>query len=97
MFNLPFVELIGTAHLFFAAYVLLFSIVIMNLLIGLAVSDIGALMEKARRESIISQINMINEMMDHQTSFIYNFFVPKCIKKLFERYRMTDWTEKLTK
>ena len=76
---------LGTAHLFFAAYVLLFSIVIMNLLIGLAVSDIGALMEIARKESIVSQINMINEMMDHRTSFIYNFFVPKCIKKLFER------------
>ena len=57
----------------------------MNLLIGLAVSDIGALMEIARRESIISQINLINEMMDHRTSYIYNFFVPKCIKNLFER------------
>ena len=83
-FNLTFLML-GTTDVFFAAYVLLFSIVIMNLLIGLAVSDIGALMEIARRESIISQINMINEMMDHRTSFIYNFFVPKCVKQLFER------------
>ena len=63
----------------------------MNLLIGLAVSDIGALMEIARRESIISQINMINEMMDHRTSFIYSFFVPKCIKELFERLK-SDYT-----
>ena len=76
----------GTAHLFFAVYVLLFSIVIMNLLIGLAVSDIRALMEIARRESIISQINMINEMMDRRTTFVYKYFIPQCIKKLFERY-----------
>ena len=74
----------GTAHVFFAVYVLLFSIVIMNLLIGLAVSDIRALMEIARRESIISQINMINEMMDRRTTFVYKYCIPQCIKKLFE-------------
>ena len=82
----PTFELLGTAHLFFAAYVLLFSIVIMNLLIGLAVSDIGALMEIARRESIISQINMINEMSDRRNTFVYKHCLPQCVKKMFERY-----------
>ena len=75
----------GTAHLFFAAYVLLFSIVIMNLLIGLAVSDIGSLMKSARRESIISQINMINEMSDRRSTILYRYCLPQCVKKLFER------------
>ena len=70
--------------MFFAGYVLLFSIVIMNLLIGLAVSDIRALMEIARRESIISQINMINEMMDLRSTFIYKHCVPKWTKNIFE-------------
>ena len=70
--------------MFFAAYVLLFSIVIMNLLIGLAVSDIGALMESARQESIISQINMINEMSDRRNTIAYKYCLPQCVKKLFE-------------
>ena len=74
----------GTTDVFFAAYVLLFSIVIMNLLIGLAVSDIGALMEIARRESIISQINMINEMSDRRSTILYRYCLPQCVKKLFE-------------
>ena len=74
----------GTAHFFFAAYIILFSIIIMNLLIGLAVSDIGALMESASRGSIISQINLVNDMMDLRSTITYRFCVPEFIKQLFE-------------
>ena len=74
----------GTAHFFFAAYVILFSIIIMNLLIGLAVSDIKTLMESAARRSIISQINLVNDMMDMRSTLIYRFCAPAFVKQLFE-------------
>ena len=77
-------NLSGTAHFFFAAYVILFSIVIMNLLIGLAVSDISALMQNAKRGSIICQIDMIHDMMDMRATAIYRNCVPSILKKLFD-------------
>lgn len=75
----------GTAHVFFAAYAALFAIVIMNLLIGLAVADIDALLKKARRENIISQIELIYDMMEIRVTPIYRHCAPECLKKLYER------------
>ena len=75
----------GTAHFFFAAYTALFAIVIMNLLIGLAVADIDALLKKARRENIISQIELIYDMMEIRVTPIYRYCVPECLKTLYER------------
>ena len=77
-------ELAGTTHFFFAAYIILFSIILMNLLIGLAVSDIKTLMESASRESIIRQITLVNDMMDLRSTIAYRFCVPEFIKQLFE-------------
>ena len=77
-------KLAGTAHFFFAAYIILFSIIIMNLLIGLAVSDIKTLMESASRESIISQIHLVKDMMDLRSTITYRVCVPEFIKQLFE-------------
>ena len=65
-----------------AAYVILFSIIIMNLLIGLAVSDIKTLIESASRRSVISQIQLINDMMDLRSTPIYRFCVPTFVKEL---------------
>lgn len=79
-----YLQFAGTAHFFFAAYVILFSIIIMNLLIGLAVSDIKTLMESASRGSIITQIQLINDMMDMRSTLIYKYCVPAYIKQLFE-------------
>lgn len=56
----------------------------MNLLIGLAVSDIKTLMESAARRSIISQINLVNDMMDMRSTLIYRFCAPAFVKQLFE-------------
>ena len=77
-------KLAGTAHFFFAACIILFSIIIMNLLIGLAVSDIKTLMESASRESTISQIHLVNDMMDLRSTITYRVCVPEFIKQLFE-------------
>ena len=79
------IHYIGTAQVFFIAYVLLFSIVIMNLLIGLSVSDIADLKEKAQKASIISQIKMINGLMHLRTTVVYRYCVPSNIQKIFER------------
>ena len=75
----------GTAHFFFAAYVILFSIVIMNLLIGLAVTDIEALMKKAKRETIIAQIDLIHDMMEIRNSPIYKYCAPGFLKTFYDR------------
>ena len=75
----------GTAHFFFAAYVVLFSIVIMNLLIGLAVTDIEALMKKAKRETIIAQMNLIYDMMEIRNSPIYKYCAPDFMKAFYDR------------
>ena len=56
----------------------------MNLLIGLAVSDIKTLMENASRRSIITQIELVNDMMNLKLTPIYKFGVPAYIKQLFE-------------
>ena len=56
----------------------------MNLLIGLAVSDIKTLMESASRGSIISQIQLVNDMMDMRSTLFYKYCVPAFIKQLFE-------------
>ena len=77
-------KLAGTTHFFFAAYIILFSIILMNLLVGLAVSDIGALMQSASREAIIRQINLVNDMMDLRSTITYRFCVPEFMKQLFE-------------
>ena len=81
------IYLLGTAHFFFAAYVALFSIVIMNLLIGLAVTDIDVLMKKARRKNIIARIDLIYDMMEIRVTKVYKYCAPKCLKKVFERYK----------
>lgn len=83
--NMVILYITGTAHFFFAAYVALFSIVIMNLLIGLAVADIDALMKKAKRENILSQIDMIYDMMEIRATPIYRYCAPECLKTLYER------------
>ena len=56
----------------------------MNLLIGLAVSDIKTLMESASRGSIITQIQLVNDMMDMRSTLFYKYCVPAFIKQLFE-------------
>ena len=56
----------------------------MNLLIGLAVSDIADLMGKAKKASIISQIDLINGLMNLRTTVAYRY-VPSSIKTFFEK------------
>merc|ERR1740129_5049 len=56
----------------------------MNLLIGLAVTDIDVLMKKARRKNIIARIDLIYDMMEIRVTKVYNYCAPKCLKKVFE-------------
>lgn len=68
----------------------------MNLLIGLAVADIDALLKKARRENIISQIELIYDMMEIRVTPIYRHCAPECLKTLYERilYPEEDVTDR---
>ena len=44
----------GTAQMIIIAFILVFSLVIMNLLVGLAVSDINALYKTGKRDQLIA-------------------------------------------
>jgi len=51
-----------TAHFFLFLFTVLVSIILMNLLVGLAVSDIQGLSKSARLHQLIQQVNLINYM-----------------------------------
>jgi len=76
----------GTAHLFIAAYVLFFSITAMNLLVGLAVSDIDRLLKGAKMETLKSQINLIYDVLNFRCTPVYQYLVPQNMKVKFERW-----------
>jgi hypothetical protein len=53
------VEFPITAHLFFVLFVLIMSIIMMNLLVGMAVNDIHGLQKTARLERLVRQTQLI--------------------------------------
>jgi len=60
-----------TAHIVLLAFVLLISIVLMNLLVGLAVNDIQKLTEDGKLYRIVQQVELINDL---------NLLCAKCCK-----------------
>ncbi|CAG0903348.1 unnamed protein product [Cyprideis torosa] len=52
----------GTAHVIFVLFILLLSIVVVNLLVGLAVDDIQELRRKARLKRLILQTRLIEDV-----------------------------------
>jgi len=63
----------GTAQLIVILFVLVFSIVIMNLLVGLAVSDISALLKSGKRDQLIAQVELINYVEGACSSKLFKF------------------------
>ena len=73
----------GTAQMIFIIFVLVFSIVIMNLLVGLAVSDISALWRKGQRDQLIARIELINYVESACSSKMFQF-LPMSLQDLFK-------------
>ena len=73
----------GTAQMIIIAFILVFSLVIMNLLVGLAVSDINALYKTGKRDQLIAQIELINYVESACSSKMFKF-LPTRLQDLFK-------------
>ena len=74
----------GTAQMMIILFVLIFSIVIMNLLVGLAVSDIDALWKTGKRDKLIAQIELIHYVESFCKSKVFKFW-PETLQNWFKK------------
>ena len=63
----------GTAHSLVLLFIFLVSIILMNLLVGLAVSDIQGLSKSAKLNQLVQQVELINYMEGWLFSPIFGF------------------------
>lgn len=70
----------GTAHLLVLLFIFLVSIILMNLLVGLAVSDIQGLSKSAKLNQLVQQVELINYMEGWLFSPIFGWS-PENVKK----------------
>jgi len=70
----------GTAHLLVLLFIFLVSIILMNLLVGLAVSDIQGLSKSAKLNQLVQQVELINYMEGWLFSPIFKWS-PENVKK----------------
>jgi len=70
-----------TTHLFVLLFIFLVSIIVMNLLVGLAVSDIQGLQKSAKLHRLIQQVELINSMEGILFSPLFSF-LPEQVQRL---------------
>ena len=75
-----------TAHLLVLLFLFLVSIILMNLLVGLAVSDIQGLSKSAKLEQLLQQVELINIMESWLHSPVF-FVLPEMLK-MFLRHKL---------
>ena len=73
----------GTAHFLVLLFIFLASIILMNLLVGLAVSDIQALSKSAKLNQLVQQVELINYMEGWLSSPLY-----RCAPASIQNYLM---------
>ena len=76
----------GTAQILVFLFLFLVSIILMNLLVGLAVSDIQGLSKSAKLEQLLQQVELINIMESWLHSPIF-FVLPEMMKR-FLRHKL---------
>ena len=62
-----------TAHLTIVLFILVFCLVIMNLLVGLAVSDIHLLMKDGKRRQLLAQVELISSVETFRKTKLFSF------------------------
>ena len=73
----------GLAHLTILLFILCVGIVMMNLLVALAVNDVKQLAKTAKRDQLISQVEMINYVEKAISSQIFKY-LPSKIQEFFK-------------
>ena len=76
----------GTAQILVFLFLFLVSIILMNLLVGLAVSDIQGLSKSAKLEQLLQQVELINIMDSWLHSPVF-FVLPEMLK-MFLRHKL---------
>ena len=74
----------GTAQILVFLFIFLVSIILMNLLVGLAVSDIQGLSKSAKLEQLLQQVELINIMESWLHSPIF-FVLPEMMKRFLRQ------------
>ena len=62
----------GTAHFILVVFILVFCLVIMNLLVGLAVSDIRQLTKTGKRDQLVAQVELICSVEIFRNTKLYS-------------------------
>merc|ERR1719219_1693545 len=72
----------GTAHFVLIVFILVFCLVIMNLLVGLAVSDINKLTKTGKRDQLLAQVELICSVESFRNTKLYSVLPNKLQSKL---------------
>merc|ERR1719411_213729 len=69
-----------TAHLTLILFIFVFSLVIMNLLVGIAVSDISKLFKNSRRNQLMAQVELANSVLSFSKTNTFKYLLSPYFK-----------------
>ena len=72
----------GSAHFILVIFILVFCLVIMNLLVGLAVSDIRQLTKSGKRDQLVAQVELICSVESFRNTKLYSLLPDNLQSKL---------------
>ena len=73
-----------TAHLTLILFILVFCLVIMNLLVGIAVSDIRQIVKTSKRDQLMAQVELACSVLDFSKTKTFEY-LPTWIQNKFRR------------
>ena len=73
-----------TAHLTLILFILVFCLVIMNLLVGIAVSDIRQIVKTSKRDQLMAQVELACSVLDFSKTKTFEY-LPNWIQNKFRR------------
>ena len=80
-----------TAHLTLILFILVFCLVIANLLVGLAVSDIQKLKKSGKRDQLVAQVELLSSVENFRQTKLF-LILPGALRRKLERYdQITSW------
>ena len=78
----------GLAHITILLFIVLVSIVMMNLLVALAVNDMKKLAKNAKRDQLYSQVELISYMERLESLWIFKRVLPSNFQDFFRKKLM---------